>query len=81
MAMTAQAAASLGLGMCLSTLATTPMEEVVEAYRGAESGKGLKVFQLYVYRDKQTTLGLVRRAEAAGFDAIAVTVDVPTFVG
>jgi len=34
-------------------------------------------FQLYVYRDRQATEGLVRRAEAAGCRALVLTVDAP----
>ncbi|RYH20658.1 hypothetical protein EON65_22840 [archaeon] len=33
--------------------------------------------QLYVYKDRSVTLDLVRRAEQAGYKAIAVTVDTP----
>ena len=33
--------------------------------------------QLYVYKDRSVTLDLVRRAERAGYKAIAVTVDTP----
>lgn len=34
-------------------------------------------FQLYVYKDREATAGLVHRAEAAGCKAIVVTVDAP----
>ena len=34
-------------------------------------------FQLYIYKDRQITLELVRRAEAAGAEAIVLTVDAP----
>ena len=34
-------------------------------------------FQLYVYRDRGATEGLVRRAEAAGCRALVLTVDAP----
>lgn len=58
-------------GMILSTLATQPLEAV----RDAEVG--VRWFQLYVYRDRQRTEHLVRRAELAGYEAIVVTVDAP----
>ncbi len=68
---TARAAAATGTTMVLSTLANCPIEEVS---RAASAGLW---FQLYVYRDRGVTLELVRRAEAAGCRAIALTVDAP----
>lgn len=70
-AATARAAGRAGALMILSTLSTTAVEEV------AEAGKGPLWFQLYVYRDRDATEGLVRRAEAAGCEALVVTVDAP----
>jgi isopentenyl diphosphate isomerase/L-lactate dehydrogenase-like FMN-dependent dehydrogenase len=37
-------------------------------------------FQLYIYKDRAVTTGLVRDAERSGYKAIAVTVDTP-FIG
>jgi 4-hydroxymandelate oxidase len=68
---TARAAGAAGTVMILSTLSTTPIEEVVAA------ASGPVWFQLYVYRDRQATEGLVRRAEAAGCRALVLTVDAP----
>lgn len=68
---TARAAAATGTTMVLSTLSNCPMEDVS---RAATAGLW---FQLYVYRDRSITLELVRRAEAAGCGAIALTVDAP----
>ena len=34
-------------------------------------------FQLYIYKDREITLELVKRAEAAGAEAIVLTVDAP----
>ena len=34
-------------------------------------------FQLYIYKDRAITLDLVQRAEAAGAEAIVLTVDAP----
>ena len=34
-------------------------------------------FQLYIYKDRAITLELVQRAEAAGAEAIVLTVDAP----
>jgi 4-hydroxymandelate oxidase len=55
----------------LSTLTTVSMEQVAAA-TGAP-----KWFQLYVYKDREVSRILVQRAEAAGFRALCVTVDVP----
>lgn len=66
---TARAAASAGTAMILSTLSTRAMEEVAAAHEGSPW------FQLYVYRDRQATEALVRRAETAGFAALVLTVD------
>ncbi len=60
--------------MVLSTLSTTPMEEV------AAASNGPKWFQLYVYQDREVTRTLVRRAEDAGYKGLCLTVDVP-FIG
>lgn len=68
-AATAQAAAAAGTVMTLSTLSTTALEDV------AAAAEGPRWFQLYVYRDRAITLGLIRRAEAAGYRALVVTVD------
>jgi 4-hydroxymandelate oxidase len=68
---TARAAGAAGTAMILSTLSTTPIEEVVAA------ASGPVWFQLYVYRDRGATEGLVRRAEAAGCRALVLTVDAP----
>jgi len=66
-----RAAGSAGVPMVLSTLSNTRIEDVTAASSGAVW------FQLYVYRDRGATAGLVARAEAAGCRAIVVTVDAP----
>jgi isopentenyl diphosphate isomerase/L-lactate dehydrogenase-like FMN-dependent dehydrogenase len=66
---TARAAAEAGTVMMLSTMSTTTIEDV------AATGPGARWFQLYVYKDRGLTADLVRRAEAAGFGAIVLTVD------
>ncbi|MEM7157306.1 MAG: alpha-hydroxy acid oxidase [Myxococcota bacterium] len=68
---TARAAGTAGTVMILSSLSNTPVEEVVDAATGPVW------FQLYVYRDRTATEGLVRRAEAAGCQALVLTVDAP----
>lgn len=69
----ARAAASLGIPMVLSTASSTPMEQVAVAM-----GEAPRWFQLYWPRDDELAASFVRRAEAAGFGAIVVTVD--TFI-
>ncbi|MFA7296413.1 MAG: alpha-hydroxy acid oxidase [Dehalococcoidia bacterium] len=67
----ARAAAARDITQGLSTLSTTSLEEV------AAAADGPKWFQLYVFRDRDLTASLVRRAEAAGYEALVVTVDAP----
>jgi isopentenyl diphosphate isomerase/L-lactate dehydrogenase-like FMN-dependent dehydrogenase len=68
----ARAAAAVGTGMVLSTLATATPAEVAAAAPGAP-----RWFQLYVFRDPGVTRALIEQADEAGFLAIALTVDVP----
>ncbi|OVA20916.1 FMN-dependent dehydrogenase [Macleaya cordata] len=68
---TTRAAASAGTIMTLSSWATSSVEEV------ASTGPGIRFFQLYVYKDRNIVTQLVKRAESAGFKAIALTVDTP----
>eukprot|EP00475_Leptophrys_vorax_P006800 TRINITY_DN1424_c0_g1_i3.p1 TRINITY_DN1424_c0_g1~~TRINITY_DN1424_c0_g1_i3.p1 ORF type:complete len:377 (+),score=87.00 TRINITY_DN1424_c0_g1_i3:521-1651(+) len=73
---TARAAANVGTLMCLSSLTTTPMEQVAEA-NGMSTPRW---YQLYVWKDRQLTETLIRRAEKSGYLAIVITVDAP-FLG
>ena len=66
----ARAAAALGLPLITSTASATAMEEIAEA-----SGEGPRWFQLYWPNDDELAASFVRRAEAAGYGAIVVTVD------
>lgn len=65
----ARAAGAMGTAMICSTIATYPIEEV------AAVATGPLWFQLYVYRDREVTRDLVKRAEAAGVGALVLTVD------
>ena len=58
---TARAAAKSDTLMTLSSWSTTSLEDVAAAAPG-----GYRWFQLYVYKDRDVTLDLVRRAERAG---------------
>jgi L-lactate dehydrogenase (FMN-dependent) and related alpha-hydroxy acid dehydrogenases len=67
----ARATASAGIIQIVSTLSTHSLEEV------AVAAPGPRWFQLYCYRDRGVTRALVERAEAAGYTALCITVDVP----
>ena len=68
---TARAAHAADTLMTLSTLSNTTLEDVAAATSGP------KWFQLYVYRNRDATLELIRRAEEAGYEALVFTVDAP----
>ncbi|MFI5357456.1 MAG: alpha-hydroxy acid oxidase [Opitutales bacterium] len=68
---TAQGAADAGATMVLSTMSTVSLEDV------AAAAQGPLWFQLYVQPDRDFTRELVHRAEAAGYQALVVTVDTP----
>jgi lactate 2-monooxygenase len=67
----AEAAASAGVPMLLSSAATHSIEQVAET--GAP-----RWFQLYWVNDREICASFVRRAEAAGYGAIVVTLDTLT---
>jgi 4-hydroxymandelate oxidase len=67
----AKAAKAAGTLFILSSLSNTAMEAV---FAGAASPRW---FQLYIYKDREITRALVQRAEAAGAEAIVLTVDAP----
>src|SRR4029079_13257045 len=54
------------------TMANLPLEQVRAAAPDARQW-----FQLYVQRDRGVTAELVRRAAAAGYEALVLTVDAP----
>lgn len=58
----------------MSTLSTSSIEEVATA-----APNTIKWFQLYIYKDREITKSLIRRAECNGFKAIVLTVDAPIF--
>ena len=62
--------AAAGTAQVLSTLSSTSLEDV------AAAAPAPRWFQLYCYRARSITHELVKRAEAAGYVAICVTVDV-----
>jgi 4-hydroxymandelate oxidase len=68
----ARGAAAAGALYTLSTISSVPMEEVASAAPDAP-----RWFQLYAPADRGACRAIVERAAAAGYDAVAVTVDLP----
>jgi len=58
-------------GMVVSTVSDFTLEEIAAASRVP------LWFQLYIQHDRDFTVDLVRRAEAAGYGALVVTIDAP----
>ncbi|AEG93522.1 alpha-hydroxy acid oxidase [Ramlibacter tataouinensis] len=71
---TAVAASAQGAGMVVSCEASLLLEDVAAPVRG-NAGRGPLWFQLHFLPDRGAMLELVRRAEAAGYEALVVTVD------
>jgi 4-hydroxymandelate oxidase len=77
---TARAVASAGTLLIAAMAATTTLEEIAdEARKHAPDGDPTLWFQLYLQPDLAFTEALIRRAEAAGYQALVVTVDSPVF--
>ncbi|MEW6764269.1 MAG: alpha-hydroxy acid oxidase [Pseudomonadota bacterium] len=66
---TARGAAAMEACVVSSTLSSYPLEDI------ARTGGPARWFQLYLQPDREITLDLLRRAEAAGYRAIVVTLD------
>ncbi len=62
----------MGICMALSTWSTTSLEDVAEA-----NGDGFRWFQMYFYDDFELIKHTAKRAEAAGYKALLITVDQP----
>jgi len=67
----ARAAARAGTAYSLSTLGATSIEAVGAACEGP------KIFQIYVMKDRGLTREFIQRCKESGYDALALTVDVP----
>lgn len=67
----AKAAAKAGAIYALSTASNHPLEAIA-----AEAG-GRLWFQAYMFRDRKVSEALIRRAAAAGYEALVVTSDFP----
>lgn len=68
---TVAAANEFGIGMALSTMSSTVLEDI------AKVATCPLWFQLYIHKDRSITRELIQRAESAGYEAIIITVDVP----
>jgi len=67
----ARAAARAGTLYCLSSIATTSIEDA------AAAANGPKLFQVYVFKDRGLNREFIRRCKESGYVALALTVDVP----
>lgn len=68
----ARAAEHHDIPYALSTMGTTAIEDVEQVAPTTQ-----KWFQLYLWRDRQASIDLIRRARHAGFDVLTLTVDTP----
>ena len=59
----------------LSTMATSSIEDVAEG-----SPHSLRFFQVYISRERDVTVQLIRRAEKCDYKALILAVDAP-FIG
>lgn len=66
----ARAAQKFGMVYSLSTLGTTSIENIAAATDGP------KMYQLYIFKDRGLTEEWIKRSKAAGYKALALTVDV-----
>lgn len=67
----ARGAARFGAPYAVSTLATQSLEAIAEAHPGP------KIFQVYVWKDRQLVADILDRVRASGYGALALTVDAP----
>jgi isopentenyl diphosphate isomerase/L-lactate dehydrogenase-like FMN-dependent dehydrogenase len=67
----ARAAATAGVPFTLATPSVTSIETIA----AVEGGR--KWFQLYMWRERELSYALVKRAQDAGFEALILTVDTP----
>ena len=67
---TARAARDAGVPLVVSTVSAHSMEQIAEVM-----GDAPRWFQLYWSNDREVSASMVKRAEAAGYSAIVLTVD------
>jgi L-lactate dehydrogenase (cytochrome) len=68
----ARVAQRVGIPHALSTMGTTSMEALAAAAPDVR-----RWFQLYLWRDREASTGMVERARKAGYEALVLTVDTP----
>lgn len=71
---TSKACSNAGVVMGLSSFATTTLEDVAKA---AGPNGSPRVLQLYLFEEREHSRKLIRRAKAAGYKAVFLTVDTP----
>jgi len=69
----ARAAAGLGVPFCLSTVSTMRLEDI------AKNAGGRLWMQLYVLQERAVAEDIMRRADAAGYEALVFTTDANVF--
>lgn len=69
---TARACRDANIVMGLSSFATTTLEDVAK-----ENGSNPYVLQLYLFEERNHTIKMLKRAKAAGYKAVFLTVDTP----
>jgi (S)-mandelate dehydrogenase len=69
----ARAARDAGVPYSLPTSSTSSIERVARDAQGARLW-----FQSYMLRKRDYTMGLIERARAAGYEALIITIDMPT---
>lgn len=62
-----------GIPYALSTMGTTSITDLAQAAPQAR-----RWFQLYLWKDRERSLRFIEQAKQGGYDALVVTVDVPT---
>ncbi|KAF5228686.1 hypothetical protein FAUST_10916 [Fusarium austroamericanum] len=74
----ARAAFARRTNICLSSNATTSLEDVAQALPKRDGKYPKPWFQLYFVRSRDITKELIERAERAGYEALVLTVDTTT---
>jgi len=69
---TMRAVEKSGTGMVVSTMSSISLEDIA-----LQSKTSLNWFQLYMYKSKELTELMLRRAEKSAYQAIVITVDMP----
>jgi isopentenyl diphosphate isomerase/L-lactate dehydrogenase-like FMN-dependent dehydrogenase len=71
---TARGAAEAGTLMCVSTVSTATPGDIAAAAPGAP-----RWLQIYVFRDREVSDGVIEQALEAGYSALVLTADLPVY--